>query len=222
MGPASRRVPRVFVYTERTVDGMGKIVDKHVVRDTRRGGFEPQAIPQSLRRRKGGFGIMEVLISAFVLGILYAAVSSLQEGNREALLRIRGRDGATEVAQNIIDSLGALGLASFNDENLLADGSLAKKDEEGNLVKDEIQVVRTWEGQPGLVQNTMSVTYTVDVKVTPDEEFEVKSGSYLLGTDCTEETSNCATHVYAKRLDVTVSWPFKNSTQSINVSGVIR
>ena len=202
---------------------MGKfVVTERMALDTRRGGFDPQCIPAITRRRKGGFGIMEVLLSAFILGILYAAISSLQQGNRESLLRIRGRDGATEVAQNIIDSLGALGLASFNDEKLLADGSLAKTDEEGNLVKDEIKVTRTWEGQPGLVQNTMTVTYTVDVKVTPDEEYQVKSGSYLLGTDCAETTSNCATHVYAKRLDVTVSWPFKNSTQSINVSGVIR
>lgn len=179
-------------------------------------------ITDKIKRRKGGFGIMEVLISAFILGILYAAVSNLQLGNRDSLLRIRSRDGATEVAQNIIDSLGALGLASFNDEALLDDGSLAKKDDEGNLVKNEILVTRTWEGQPGLVQNTMSVTYTVDVKVSPDNEFEAKSGSYLLGTDCTANTSNCATHVYAKRLDVTVSWPFNGSIQSINVSGVIR
>ena len=195
------------MYTERTVDGMGNfVVNERIVRDP----------------RKGGFGIVEVLVAAFVLGILYTAVSNLQAGNRESLLRIRGRDGATEVAQNIIDSLGALGLASFSDENLLADGSLAKKDEEGNLVKNEIQVVRTWKGQPGLVQNTMTVTYTVDVKVTPDGDYVAKSGSYLLGTDCVETTSNCATHVYAKRLDVKVSWPFKSSIQSINVSGVIR
>lgn len=179
----------------------------------------------NLLKQKNGFGIVEVLIAAFVLGILYAAVSNLQLGNRDSLLRIRGRDGATEVAQNIIDSLGALGLASFSDEMLLADGSLAKKDDEGNLVKDEIQVTRTWEGQPGLYQNTMTVTYTVDVKVSPDNEYEAKAGSLLLkpsDKDCTDEESSCVTHVYAKRLEVTVSWPFKNSTQSIKVSGVIR
>ena len=51
---------------------------------------------------KRGIGIMEVMVAALVLGLLYAAVSNLQKGNREALLRIRGRDGATEVAQNVI------------------------------------------------------------------------------------------------------------------------
>ena len=64
-------------------------------------------------RRKRGIGIMEIVVAAMVLGILYMGVSNLQKGNREALLRIRGRDGAITVAQNIIDSLGSLGLANF-------------------------------------------------------------------------------------------------------------
>ena len=81
-------------------------------------------------RRKRGIGIMEVLVAALVLGLLYLAVSRLQSGNRDTLLRIRGRDGATEVAQNIIDEMSSRGLASFTEENLIenADGtwSLAK------------------------------------------------------------------------------------------------
>ena len=67
-------------------------------------------------RFKRGFGIVEVLIAAAVLGFLYTALLNLQSGNRDALLRIRGRDGATEVAQSLIDSLGALGVASLTDE----------------------------------------------------------------------------------------------------------
>ena len=63
--------------------------------------------------RKRGFGIMEVMVAALVLGLLYAAICQLQKGNRDALLRIRGRDGATEVAQNVIDDLSSKGLASF-------------------------------------------------------------------------------------------------------------
>ena len=60
---------------------------------------------KSVPSHKRGFGIVEVLVAAAVLGFLYMAVLNLQSGNRDALLRIRGRDGATEVAQNIIDSL---------------------------------------------------------------------------------------------------------------------
>ena len=53
---------------------------------------------------KKGFGIVEVLVSIAVLGFLYAALNHLQTGNRDALLRIRGRDGAIDVAQQVIDS----------------------------------------------------------------------------------------------------------------------
>ena len=160
-------------------------------------------------RLKRGFGIVEVLIAAAVLGFLYMAVLNLQTGNRDALLRIRGRDGATEVAQNLIDSLGSLGLASLSHEKI-------GMDEDGNLnpiVIDSIK--RTWEGQPGIITNTMTVYYNAEITVSPDADYMSKTSSVLLGEDSIK-------HVFAKRLDVKVSWRFKSSTQSITVSGVIR
>jgi len=196
----------------------------------RQSGYSPTIIKP---RSKRGIGIMEVLVAAMVLGNLYAAVSNLQKGNRDALLRIRGRDGATEVAQNVIDKLGARGLASFTDAEL-------KQDEEGRYwlkhfvdsewqswkdgdenEPDTIRISRTWMGQPGLVQNTMTVNYDVVVNVSQDNDYMAKAGSVLLGENCTV-AGNCAAHVFAKRLDVKVSWPFKGATQSISVSGVIR
>jgi type II secretory pathway pseudopilin PulG len=168
---------------------------------------------QEARNRAGskrGFGIVEVLIAAAVLGFLYMAVLNLQGSNREALLRIRGRDGATEVAQNLIDSLSALGVASLTDKNL-------PKTAEGNTnyVIPIDTITRSWLGQPGAVTNTMTVKYWAEVTVSPDANYIAKTSSKLLGTDSVE-------HVYAKRLDVKVFWKFKNSTQSITVSGVIR
>lgn len=159
--------------------------------------------------KKSGFGIVEVLIAAAVLGFLYMAVLNLQSGNRDALLRIRGRDGATEVAQGIIDSLGALGLASLSDEKIGtgSDGKL------NPIVINDIK--REWKGQPGTVTNTMTVLYDAEVTVSPDADYMAKSSSMLLKTDSVK-------HVYAKRLDVKVSWQFKSSIQSITVSGVIR
>lgn len=160
-------------------------------------------------RNKSGFGIVEVLIAAAVLGFLYMAVMNMHGGNHDALLRIRGRDGATEVAQNLIDSIGALGLASLSDDKL-------EKDEAGNIKPIKINSIeRTWEGQPGAVSNTMRVYYDAEIYVSNDNEFKTKGSSMLLGTDSIE-------HVYAKRLDVKVSWKFKNTTQSITVSGVVR
>ena len=157
-------------------------------------------------RGKRGFGIVEVLIAAAVLGFLYMALLNLQGGNRDALLRIRGRDGATEVAQNLIDSLGALGLASLSDDKLA-------KDAAGHIKPIEINnIERTWQGQPGAVTNTMKVVYDAEITVSPDADYMVQNSTLLQN----------ASHVYAKRLDVKVSWRFKNSTQSITVSGVIR
>ena len=156
-------------------------------------------------RGKRGFGIVEVLIAAAVLGFLYMAVLNLQSGNRDALLRIRGRDGATEVAQNLIDSLGALGLASLSDDKL--------KDGEGNIKPIEINnIERIWKGQPGAIEHDMKVVYNAKVTVSPDDDYAVQNSTTLQSVK----------HVYAKRLDVKVSWQFKNSTQSITVSGVIR
>lgn len=184
-------------------------------------------------RLKKGIGIIEVMIAALVLGILYAAVSNLQKGNREALLRIRGRDGATEVAQNIIDNLGAQGLASFTDDKLLKDddtGDLYVTDfpEDGEKINDTtLQVTRTWHAQPGIGDGyNMTIRYDVVVKASPDDNYKVQSGSLLLRQEnskvCGDAGTNCTSHVFAKRLDVTVRWPFKNSMQSISVSGVIR
>lgn len=161
----------------------------------------------NLQKSKRGFGITEVLVAAAVLGFMYMAVMNMHGGNHDALLRIRARDGATEVAQNLIDSLGALGLANLFDDNL-------SKNEDGavNYTFEIPQIKRTWEGQPGAVSNTMTVIYNAEVTVSPDADYMV-TNSTLLGT---------TNHVFAKKLDVKVSWRFKNSTQSITVSGVIR
>jgi type II secretory pathway pseudopilin PulG len=161
------------------------------------------------QKNKQGFGIVEVLVAAAVLGFMYMAVMNMHGGNHDALLRIRGRDGATEVAQNLIDSLGALGLASVSDDKL-------EKDENGHVKPIRIDsIARTWKGQPGAVTNTITIYYNAEIRVSDDNEYKTKASSMLLGTDSIE-------HVYAKRLDVKISWMFKSTTQSITVSGVIR
>ena len=136
-----------------------------------------------------GFGIVEVLISAAVLGFLYLARLHMQVGNRESLLRIRGRDGAVEVAQNIIDSLKTVGVASI-----------------ASFTKDDI--VKSWDRGPG---GKSSLTYRADVTVGAVSESASSVSNY--------ET---VSHVYAKQVDVKVSWNFKGSEQSVNVSSVVR
>lgn len=156
---------------------------------------------KSIPRHKRGFGIVEVLVAAAVLGFLYMAVLNLQGSNRDALLRIRGRDGATEVAQNIIDSLGALGVARLSDASVGATGKISIPN-----------IERVWKGQPGAIDHDMKVVYDAEVTVSHDADYMSHNTTMLQSVQ----------HVYAKRLDVKVSWQFKNSRQSITVSGVVR
>lgn len=147
--------------------------------------------------KKKGFGIVEVLIAAAVLGFMYLALLNLQLGNRQALLRIRGRDAAVEVAQQVLDSLQALGVAAIP---CMADG---------DTTFDGATYVRSWDrGQGG----SSSITYSTKLTVKPQTLYESSSKSNF-------QTSS---YVYAKNVVVKVSWPFKGSIQSITISGVIR
>lgn len=150
---------------------------------------------------KKGFGIMEVLVAAVVLGFLYMALLHLQLGNRETLLRIRGRDGAVEVAQNVMDSLRTVGLAGLTD--------CVKTGGDDDCV---ITIEKKWDRGERVGGGSASIQYEAQVRFAPDDQYRAKSKSQY----------DSVAHIYAKRVEVTVSWPFKGSTQSIDVSGVIR
>lgn len=146
---------------------------------------------------KRGFGLVEVMVSVVVLGFLYVALLHLQGSNDEAVLRIRGRDGAVQVAQEIMDSLKAVGSAAIP--------SKASKDTL-ILLSDRN---RKWERGLG---GTVTIKYTPRVTVS-------KTDNYVAETQSGYESVK---HVYAKQVNVVVEWSFKGSTQSVNVSGVIR
>jgi Tfp pilus assembly protein PilV len=151
-------------------------------------------------KNKKGFGITEVLISALVLGFLYLALLHMQVGNREALLRIRGRDGAIEVAQQVLDSLNRIGLESIQSDPVATTSFELDK------------ISRSWERGTKVGGGKSTIEYTPTVTVSPTNDYLATSGSNY-------ET---VSHVYAKQVNVQVSWQFKGSTQSINVSSVIR
>ena len=172
-----------------------------------------------LLKNKKGFGIMEVLVAALVLGILYTAVLNLQTGNRETLIRIRGRDGAIEVAQQVIDEMNRMGIASIPDaSNHPADlGSVDEATGNYTFKWDDFTnspISRSWaRGVGGNDEsNKSTINYTSTVTVSPTSDYTATSESNL-------ET---VSHVYAKQVNVEVSWQFKGSTQSINMSTVIR
>lgn len=152
---------------------------------------------------KKGFGIVEVLISAAVLGFLYLALLNMQGGNRDALLRIRGRDAAVEVAQQVIDSLKRIGPAALpsNETKVTTIDTLPK-------------ISREWERGSGFGGGKAVVMYTPEITVMPTQDFYVSKTASNYDPNLK--------HVFAKQVNVKVSWQFKGSTQSINVSGVIR
>jgi hypothetical protein len=155
---------------------------------------------EKLLKNKKGFGITEVLISALVLGFLYLALLHMQVGNREALLRIRGRDGAIEVAQQVLDSLNRIGIESIPSAPTSTTSFELEK------------IYRSWERGTKVGGGKSTIEYTPTVTVSPTND-------YLATSESNYET---VSHVYAKQVNVQVSWQFKGSTQSINVSSVIR
>lgn len=161
-------------------------------------------------KNKKGFGITEVLISAVVLGLLYMAILHMQTGNREALLRIRGRDGAIEVAQQVIDSLNRIGIASIPDPTSVASGDEHIK--EGNYVWEWDDISRSWDRGEKVGGGHSTIAYTPTITVSPTTDYTATNESNLESVQ----------HVYAKQVNVQVSWQFKGSTQSINMSTVIR
>lgn len=163
-----------------------------------------------LIKSKKGFGITEVLISAVVLGLLYMAILHMQTGNREALLRIRGRDGAIEVAQQVIDSLNRIGIASIPDPTSVASGDEHIK--EGNYVWEWDDISRSWDRGEKVGGGQSTIQYTPTITVSPTTDYTATNESNL----------ESVSHVYAKQVNVQVSWQFKGSTQSINMSTVIR
>jgi len=147
---------------------------------------------------KKGFGLLEVLIAAVVLGFLIVGLNKLQMGNREAVLRIRARDAANFIAQQVLDSLGSIGINSIQlDENC-----------GGQLVYCKEKYTYNFEGNSG------NITTGIDYKV------EVELLSYQPSEEKTDFTT--ITNTYAKSLQATVEWDFKKSKQSIQMAKVVR
>ncbi|SHH05080.1 hypothetical protein SAMN05720766_106117 [Fibrobacter sp. UWH9] len=149
------------------------------------------------KNAKRGFGIVEVMVSIVVLGFMYVALSKLQGGNHDAFIRIRGRDGAVEVAQRVLDSLKTVGAASIT----------SKANGDTTLFLGDVSL--KWERGLG---GFATIAYSPRVIVKPTNDYESTARSSY------ENIS----HIYAKQVEVQVDWNFKGSAQSINVSGVIR
>lgn len=79
MGPASWRMPRVFVYTERTVDGMGKITTD----------------------KRAGFTLMELMVYIAIVGIVVIVAGQAFSNSTKMRVRTQSMLKASEVAENV-------------------------------------------------------------------------------------------------------------------------
>jgi len=174
---------------------------------------------------KRGFGLIEVLAAAVILGFLLIGLNTLQKGNRESILRVRARDAANVVAQDIIDSLSAIGSASVTVGERKCPNDY---DETHDLCR-----TRIFTGTPSKILNNsmdIPVQYRIAVDVKPANQNQVaEHKTEYQQALATSGPSNSAaadylnlSHQFAKQVEVTVNWKFKNSDQSINVSSVIR
>ena len=157
-----------------------------------------KSISPEVRRRKAGFGIMEILISAAVLGFMIVALNLLQTSNRDSIIRIRTRDGAVAISQEVLDSLSSVGVASLQ---MPASGN-----------KIVLHKIREWEGKPGVYAHKMTVDYTVRIGISNDADYKEQNASLYKSTE----------HVYAKKVDIEVEWTYKGTPHSISMSTVLR
>jgi hypothetical protein len=141
-----------------------------------------------------------VLVAAVVLGFMIIGLNFLQKGNREGVIRVRARDAANVIAQEVIDSISALGTAS------VVEGTRT-------CVK-----TRAFEGRVGNIE--MQYDVLIDVKPEASAQVVNDQTDYMISLSSSSNLS--VKHQFAKQVDITVGWKFKNSDQSINMSTVIR
>jgi len=162
---------------------------------------------------KKGFGLLEVLVAAVVLGFMILGLNTLQKGNRDALLRVRARDAASFVAQHVLDSLGAVGLNSIVAEE-------QAKCNNQKLVICEPEYKYNFEGKPQLDKNAEGIK--AEVKYRVEVALLNNNSEQMQIIDKTNFKTTPDTTTYAKSLEATVSWDFKQSTQSIKIAKVVR
>jgi len=103
---------------------------------------------------KSGFGLLESLVSMFVLALMFTAVCMVNISNHNAALRIATRNQATQIGQRVIDSLQSVGLSQVVDSTFTIRG-------------DTLMTVGP----------AFSYAYTCRVLVTPDTSVQGVNGS---------------------------------------------
>jgi prepilin-type N-terminal cleavage/methylation domain-containing protein len=156
---------------------------------------------------KNGFGLIEVMAAAVVLGFLIVGLTRLQMGNREAILRIRDRDAANFVAQHVLDSISAGGMKAL------------EKNCNDDFVYKEDKYEYKFEGKN---TGTNTKEYKVEVSCIKNQNGEVIAKEADYTTKFTEANSQNGIDIISRSLEARVSWLYRSSTQSITMARVVK
>jgi len=158
---------------------------------------------------KKGFGLLEVLAAAIVLGFLVVGLLRLQVGNREAILRIRARDAANIIAQHVLDSLGAVGINSIVD------------DVPGDTIINNKVRRYAFGGETDITQEKKFFV-TVEYIPSPSSNSGTVINTDTDINDISSLSEPLANNIFAKNVKATISWDFNGSMQSIKIDKVLR
>jgi len=164
--------------------------------------------------KKSGFGLIEVMAAAVVLGFLIVGLNILQKGNREGVLRVRARDAANFVAQHVLDSIASMGMKAM-EKNLQAGCPDPLK---ANLIYCDPNYVYYFEGKPQMDKKTDATKVKTEYTV----EIFIHEGNASKSSDESTFFESNRINKYSQSLEAIVSWKHKNSTQSISMAKVVQ
>jgi prepilin-type N-terminal cleavage/methylation domain-containing protein len=170
---------------------------------------------------KKGFGLIEVMIAAVVLGFLIVGLTRLQMGNRETILRVRDRDAANFIAQHVLDSISAGGMKALENkcDNNSSDFIVYKS--KGDA-PDDYNYEYKFEGKN---TNVIKKYYKVEVSCVKDKDDKAIASKAEYTTNLTKANDpNAGEEMISRSLEAKVSWKHGNSSspQSITIARVVK
>jgi prepilin-type N-terminal cleavage/methylation domain-containing protein len=152
---------------------------------------------------KNGFGLIEVMAAAVVLGFLIVGLTRLQMGNRETILRVRDRDAANFIAQHVLDSISAGGMKSL--EKSCEDNNNSVYDTEDYKYEYKFEGKNTGESIK---------KYKVEVSCIEDQK-AVREVDYTTSFQVNKD-------IVSRSIEAKVYWQHRGSEQSIKMARVVR
>jgi prepilin-type N-terminal cleavage/methylation domain-containing protein len=111
-------------------------------------------------KKQQGFGLLEVMVAAIILGITIVALSKFQVDNRKSMIQTKNRNEAMIIAQDFLDSLQQMGLANI--QNGIQDTLEVNRRSGFGRIFSVASTITTHET---IVQSGLPISKKVEVKV---------------------------------------------------------